>query len=82
MFGAGAQTGTSTYNYTDIKEGNTNTRMMSITVMDQYKTKSFEELRCEDYAKGNKGGASGGFSLGVTGANSEQWDHYHAVYSF
>jgi hypothetical protein len=36
--------------------------------MDQYQSKSFEELRYEDYAKGNTGATPGAAALGVVGA--------------
>jgi hypothetical protein len=53
-------------------EINGTTNLHSITAMPQYKNKSFEELRFEDYAQGNMGAAvtstlsnqTGGFSFG------------------
>ena len=40
----------------------------SISKMDQYQSKSFEELRYEDYAKGNTGATPGAAALGGVGA--------------
>ena len=48
----------------------------SITKMSEYAGKSFEQLRCEDYAKGNTGEAgsstaAGGFTFGTPPPRSE-----------
>ena len=73
---AGAQPGqegtrAAPFQVTTKKDNNTTINLYSITAMPQYENKSFEELRFEDYAQGNKGSAStpttsnapGGFSF-------------------
>lgn len=64
---AGVQKGTGVPPYRDTQErestsgpgGQVQTfTYKSISKMPEYQNKSFEELRCEDYAKGNKGGSA------------------------
>jgi len=46
------------FQVTSRKDNNNTINLQSITAMTQYENKSFEELRFEDYSKGNKGTAS------------------------
>mmetsp|Transcript_925 Transcript_925/g.1148 ORF Transcript_925/g.1148 Transcript_925/m.1148 type:complete len:1736 (+) Transcript_925:182-5389(+) len=57
------------FNVTNRNDGNNNTQIsfQSITAMQQYEAKSFEEIRFEDYSMGNKGDGSGNNSTATGG---------------
>ena len=80
--GGGQQPGTGQPPYRDTQErellfadghGQTFT-YKSISKMQEYQNKSFEELRCEDYARGNKGSADppAGLNLVVAPAKAQE----------
>jgi len=80
--GGGQQPGTGLPPYRDTQErellfvdgrGQTFT-YKSISMMHEYQNKSFEELRCEDYARGNKGstGPPAGLTLVRTPAKAQE----------
>lgn len=54
----------------DAGQGQGPSKYQSITMMNQLRSKSLEELRVEDYAAGNKGGNQGGMAGGFSNAQS------------
>ena len=75
MFGGGAAppggggTKVPPYQATTRQDGTSSIQMQTITAMQQYETKSLDELRYEDYMQGNKGtGTAGGAAPGGFGA--------------
>jgi len=61
------------WNATTRTDGNSNISLQAISAMPAYESKSFEELRVEDYTAGNKGSqgqqSTGGVSFGVFGGS-------------
>ena len=78
--GGGQQPGTGQPPYRDTQEheapdvGVQTLTFKSISKMQEYQNKSFEELRCEDYARGNKGSADppAGLTLVVAPAKAQE----------
>jgi nuclear pore complex protein Nup98-Nup96 len=61
--GSASGGGTGNPRYAETRDNTPNSgnmRFVAITAMNNYAGKSYEELRAEDYAKGNKGGGAGG----------------------
>lgn len=69
--GVGGGSTVAPYQATSRQDGTSMISLHSISAMNQYENKSFEELRYEDYSLGNKGDSSGnnttagGFSFGA-----------------
>jgi nuclear pore complex protein Nup98-Nup96 len=64
MFGSAANAGgggtrAAPYQVTSRQDGTSSITLHAITAMQQYESKSFEELRFEDYSQGNKGSSTG-----------------------